>query len=80
MDEQTKQILVSILEVLREQTSYLHRQHGWVIAVAETIEKQPDLAAHLKQHSFYDQGPRPDMRITASLLERVDVLLRQLDR
>jgi len=79
MDEQTKQVLISILEVLREQANYLHRQHGWLIAVAETIEKQPDLVSDLKRHSFYNQGPRPDVHITASLLERVDVLIRQLN-
>lgn len=78
MDEQTRKVLLSILEVLKTETAYLHRQHGWVIAVSETVEKHPDLAVKLRDHPFYNQGPRPDVNITASLLEQVDLLLQQL--
>jgi len=78
IDPETRDVLISVLQVLREQTNYLHRQHGWVIAASETIEKHPDLAAELKAHSFYDQGPRPDVHITASLIQQVDTLIRKL--
>jgi hypothetical protein len=78
IDPETKQILCSILAMMREQAIYLHRQHGWIIAVAEAVEKHPDLAAHLKQHPFYDQGPRLDIDKTQRLLEKVDALIRQL--
>ncbi len=77
-DPEIRNVLCSILEVIREQGIYLHRQHGWIIAVAETIEKHPDLVAHLKQHPFYDQGHRLDVYKTELLLQKVDVLLQQL--
>ena len=72
------QLLASMLEILREEAIYLHRQHGWIIAVAETIEKHPDLVQHLKQHPFYDQGYRPDAYKIERLLQSIDVLIQQL--
>jgi hypothetical protein len=63
-----------------EQAIYLHRQHGWIIAVAEAVEKHPDLASHLKQHPFYDQGPRQDIDKTLSLIRNIDELIQQLKR
>jgi hypothetical protein len=71
MDNETKEVLISTLELVRDQAAYLHRQHGWIIAVSETIEKYPDLAAELKRHPFFDQGPRLDTYITSRFLEKV---------
>jgi hypothetical protein len=76
--EQTDAVLIEVLETLKEQAIYLHRQHGWMIAIAETVEKNPDLASHLKLHPFFDQGPRPDTYIAACFLEKVDALIRRL--
>jgi len=78
MSQEKNQVLRSILEMMREQAIYLHRQHAWIIAVAETIEKHPDLALALKQHPFYDQGHRQDLYKTELLLQRVDALIQQL--
>jgi hypothetical protein len=72
------EVLIAVLEVLKEQTIYLHRQHGWLIAVAETVETNPELVAHLKQHPLYDQGPRPDIHITQRLTQKLDALIQQL--
>ena len=77
-EQETKQILCSILTILREQTIYTQRLHGWVIAASETIEQYPDLTAKLKAHPFFYQGPRPDVHITAGLIENIDGLIRQL--
>ncbi len=77
-DEQ-RDLLVAILEMMKQQAIYLHRQHGWIIAVAEAVEKHPDLASHLKQHPFYDQGPRQDIDKTLLLLQRVDALIQRLN-
>jgi hypothetical protein len=77
-DQETNQVLRSILEIVREQAIYLHRQHAWIIAVAETIEKHPDLASTLKQHPFYDQGHRQDIYKTELLLQKVDALIQEL--
>lgn len=78
MDAETKQVLIEVLETLKEQATYLHRQHGWVIAVSETIEQNPDFAAKLRTHPFFDQGPRPDTYITACFLEKADALIQRL--
>ena len=77
-DHQIREVLVSILEMVRQQAIYLHRQHGWLIAVAETLEKHPDLVSHLKQHPSYDLGPRPDIEITQRMLQNIDALIAQL--
>jgi hypothetical protein len=71
-DLETNQALIAILEILKQEAVYLHRQHGWLIAVAETIEANPDFATLLKQHPFYDPVPRP-------ALQKVDVLTRNID-
>jgi hypothetical protein len=64
--------------MMRQQAVYLHRQHGWLIAVAEAVEKHPDLVSHLKEHPFYDQGPRQDVQITRNFVESIDALIAQL--
>ena len=69
---------MSILDLMREQALYLHRQHGWIISVAETIEKHPDLVQHLKHHPTYNQGPREDEDKTRLLLRKVDELAQRL--
>jgi len=77
-DLTTNAVLCSILEMMKQQAVYLHRQHGWLIAVAETIEKDAELLAELKQHPFYDQGPRLDARITDAMIRNIDALILQL--
>jgi hypothetical protein len=77
-DLPTNEVLRSILEMLKQQTIYLHRQHGWMIALAEAIGKDSALADELKQHPFYDQGPRQDEQITRVMLQNIDALIQQL--
>jgi hypothetical protein len=73
------EVLISILQVLRTQTVYLDRQHGWLIAVADTLRSvSDDVAEDLEQHAFYDQGPRQDVRITQNMIETIDALISQL--
>jgi hypothetical protein len=74
----TKSILISILEMVKQLTIYTHRQHGWMIAVAETIAQDPARVAELKQHPFYDQGPREDVQITGNTLQSIDALIQKL--
>ena len=76
-DLDTNETLRTILEILKQEAKYLHRQHGWLIAVAETIEKNPDLDSQLKQHPFYDQGPRRDTQITDALIRNIDALIQR---
>jgi hypothetical protein len=74
----TNEVLISILEMLRQQAIYLHRQHGWVIAVAETLRQNPEMAKSLEQHPFYDQGPRQDIQTTDATIRNIDALIQQL--
>ncbi len=74
----TNDVLCSILGMMRQQAEYLDRQHGWLVAVSETIEKHPDLVAELKNHPFHNQGPREDRQITNTMISNIDALLRQL--
>jgi hypothetical protein len=73
MPDPTREILLAVLDVLREQAEYLHRQHGWMIAVAETL-RDADLGEQLERHPFYNQGPRPDFQKTGELLRTIDEL------
>jgi hypothetical protein len=77
-DIEINEVLIAILEMLKQQGTYLHRQHGWMIALAETMEENDDLAQKLKQHPFYDQGPRRDTQITDVMIRNIDALIQQL--
>jgi hypothetical protein len=77
-DFKTTEVLCSILGMMRQQAEYLDRQHGWLVAVSETIEKHPDLGTELTKHPFHNQGPREDRQITITMISNIDALLRQL--
>ena len=77
-DRETNGALIAILEILKQEAEYLHRQHGWLIAVAETIEKHPEFASLLQQHPFYDSSPRPALQKIAGLTGKIDALIQQL--
>lgn len=78
-DLPVNEVLVAILEMLKQQALYLHRQHGWMISVADTLrESSADLEKKLEQHPFYDQGPRQDVQITNVMIQNIDALIRQL--
>ena len=77
-DLETNDVLRSILGMMRQQAEYLDRQHGWLVAVSERIEKHPDLGAEVKKHPFHNQGPREDRQITNTMISNIDALLRQL--
>jgi hypothetical protein len=77
-DLETNGALIAILEILKQEAEYLHRQHGWLIAVAETIEKHPEFASRLKEHPFYDPTPRPSLNKITELTQKIDTLIQQL--
>ena len=77
-DLETNGALIAILEILKQEAEYLHRQHGWLIAVAETIEKHPKFASCLKEHPFYDPTPRPSLNKITELTQEIDTLIQQL--
>jgi hypothetical protein len=79
-DLETNGALIAILEILKQEAEYLHRQHGWLIAVAETIEKHPEFASLLKEHPFYDSTPRPSLQKIVVLTQKIDALIQQLKR
>jgi hypothetical protein len=80
MEKETRETLTSMLQWMRQQAIYLHRQHGWIVALAETVRKNPQLAADLEQHPSYDQGPRQDLQNIDMLLQNIDALIQRLNR
>ena len=78
MDKETKEVLISILGMLKNEAQYLHRQHGWMIALADTVRMLPEAKTAVEQHPFYDQGPRPDVRITDAMIRNIDALIQRL--
>jgi hypothetical protein len=75
---ETNEVLRSILEMLKQQAIHLNRHYGWLVAVADTLQKDPKLAEHLKQHPFYDQGPAPTLQRNDDAIQNIDALIRQL--
>jgi hypothetical protein len=78
MDAETKQVLLAILQMMKDQAVYLHRQHGWLIAVADSVDTDAELSDFLKTHPFYNQGPRPDVQITNAMIQNIDLLIQRL--
>jgi hypothetical protein len=79
-DLETNQALIAILEILKQEAVYLDRQHGWLIALAETIETMPQLESFLKRHPFYDQAPRPSLQKVDVLTRNIEALIQQLKK
>ena len=77
-DLETKDVLLLNLRMLRELAVYLHRQHGWMIALADAVRERPEMKQALEQHAFYGQGPRPDQQITDNMIRNIDLLIQRL--
>jgi hypothetical protein len=77
-DQQTNQVLVTILEMLKRQAIYLHRQHGWITALAGAMAADPELESRLKQQPFYDQGPAPFLQTVDVMIQNIDALIQRL--
>jgi hypothetical protein len=78
MDAETKQVLVSTLEMLKQQTVLSDRLFGWVMAVGAAVRKNPELEQALTQHPFFDQGPAPGLQTTGEMIRNIDALIQQL--
>jgi hypothetical protein len=77
-NSEIKAVLAFTLETLRSQAQYMHRQQGWIVALAETIAADPDLESRLKQHPFYDQGYDSSLPKIAVTLENIDLQIRKM--
>src|SRR5437879_5091391 len=78
IDPELNQVLVAILRMLRDQAEYMHRQHGWMIALADTLTEDAEIEKRLRQHPFHDQGPRLDEQITRGMIQNIEALIQQL--
>lgn len=76
--KEIRDVLCSILAIMREQTIYLQRQHGWLVSLGDAAIRNPEVAEYLKQHPFFDQGPRRDAEIAHNTLLRIDALILKL--
>lgn len=74
----TNEVLISILGIMKQQIIYMHRQHGWLIAIADAIRQKPELKEVLETHEFYDQGRRPELQSSDTLTQNIDALIQQL--
>lgn len=72
-DPETNAVLCSILEMMKEQFVYSHRLHGWIIAVAETLEKHPIL-----QPSYY--GTHSTIKVLPHFCKRLMYVFRTSTR
>ena len=77
-DPQINQVVQAILLMEREQVIHVDRLHRWMVALAETLQKNPQLDTDLKQHPFYDLGPAPSLRPRDELLQTIDALIQRL--
>lgn len=69
-----------ILETLKQQATFIDRQYGWIVALAETMKSDPELEARLKQHPLYNLGPEPRLRNFAAFEHSIDALIRLLSQ
>jgi hypothetical protein len=72
-------ILVSILELLREQAIHIDLIGHWTVAIADTLVKQPELAAPLRENPFCNLGPQPQLRKLDEMLQHIEGLIHQLE-
>jgi hypothetical protein len=78
MDEQTKQVLLAILEAQKKQALLSERVLGWLVALGDTVREDAVLGARLKESPHYYQATRPLLHTIADMTHDIDVLLQQL--
>jgi hypothetical protein len=77
-DQETNQVLLATLMMLRDQAEYTGRLHHWINLIAETIETDAEFGAALKRHPFYRQAALPLPQTTEHVLQRIDALIQRL--
>jgi hypothetical protein len=77
-DLPTRDVLIAVLGIQKDQALYLQRLHGWIIAACETIEKHPALRDELQQHPTWNQGPFPYFQTSEQTIPHIDALIRRL--
>jgi len=78
MDEQTKQVLVAILEAQKLQTLLSQRLLGWLVAIGDTIRQDPALEARLKENPYYRQATTPPLHTIGAMIQNIDALIERL--
>lgn len=77
-DQRTRQALLSVLDLLKQQALYIDRQHRWIVALASALEAEPALAERLQQHPLYDLGPAPSLRSGVEMSQIIDGIIQQV--
>lgn len=77
-DSEIRGLLCAMLEMMKRQAIESQRLTGWVIAIAETLEKHPEIAAELRQHPTFDQGQLPWNQTLDSTIQHIDALILKL--
>ena len=78
VDQETKEVLCSVLEMLKQQVILSDRILGWTLAVGDTIRQTPALDAELVKHPFYIQATAPPLRTTGVMIRNIEELVQKL--
>jgi hypothetical protein len=80
MDEQTKQVLVAILEAQKRQALLSGRLLGWLVAIGDTIRQDAVLEARLKENPYYHQATTPPLHTIDAMIQNIDELIQRLSQ
>lgn len=78
IDPETKQVLLAILEMQKQQVILSTRLLGWLVAVGDTVRANPAMNEVLTQNPFYYQATIPQLDTTGAMLQHIDALIQQL--
>jgi hypothetical protein len=77
-DQKVNQALLAILEMQKQQALVSGRLLGWGVAVADTLRKNPQFEAVLREHPYFDLGHQPTLRTIDEMIQNIDALIQQL--
>ncbi len=78
IDPETKQVLCTALEMLKQQAVLSTRLLGWLVAVGDTVKDNTQLHKALEHNPSYYQSTTPLLHTTEVMIQNIDALIQQL--
>lgn len=78
VDPETKEVLGSVLDMLKQQAILSGRLLGWVIALGDTLRQIPALEEKLKESPYYHQATKPPLHTIDEMIRNIDALAQKL--
>lgn len=78
IDPETKQVLCSVLEMLKQQAILSGRVLGWVVALGDTLRQIPALEEKLKESPYFHQATKPPLRTIDEMIQNIEALTQKL--